>query len=108
MTNLGAMKVAFSYKGNERKKTFVTIKNSAGEVLVKTSVKRAVDDVNDKLLGRFFGFKKAMNQLAIENLATKQQRAEAWRLFSGSVKLPKEVNLSRERRMKALPAVILL
>jgi len=93
MTKLGEIQIAFAYKGDQRQKTFITVKNSAGEILVETSVKRAMGDAHDKVLGRFFAFKKAMNQLVLRNLATREQRTEAWMIFKKSVRLPKNLNL---------------
>lgn len=106
MTKLGAIKIAFKYRGIERQKTFITITDPAGEILIKTSVKRCIEDPHDKLLARFQAFKKAMYQLTIENLITKEQRAQAWAAYKVAVKLPSKVNLDLAKRPRKLKAVI--
>jgi len=100
MTKLGEIQIAFRYKGSERQKTFITIKNSAGDVLVQTFVKRSVNDSYDKVLGRFYAFKKAMNQLVLRNMATREQRKEAWAAFKANVKSPKGLNLNYPKRQQ--------
>lgn len=99
MTNLGAIRVAFRYKGIERQKTFITVQNSGGDVLLVTSVKRSVNDKHDKSLARFYAFRKAMHQLMLHQLATKEQRKEAWRLFRESINIPASVNLTLPKRV---------
>lgn len=106
MTKLGEIKIAFKYRGNERQKTYITVMNSAGEVLIKTSVKRCIEDTHDKLLGRFQAFRKAMHQLMVENLITRQQRAEAWAAYKVAVKVPEKLNLDIAKRPKKLKAVV--
>ena len=100
MTKLGAIQIAFKYRGIERQKTSITVKNSQGDILLVTSVKRCAEDAHDKLLGRFQAFKKAMHQLAIENLITKQERIEAWAAYREMVKAPSKINLELERKRK--------
>ena len=103
MTNLGEIRVAFSYKGNERQKTFITVKNINGDILIQSSVKRSVHDPHDKILARFFVFKKAMNQLVLRNLLTKAQRKEAWRLYKSTVRLPSKINLDSRIKQEVNP-----
>lgn len=102
MTKLGDIKIAFKYRGIERQKTYITVTDPAGEVLIVTSVKRCTEDPYDKLLGRFQAFKKAMYQLAIENLITREQRVSAWKSYKEMVKVPSKINLELEKRRKAV------
>lgn len=105
MTKLGEIKIAFKYRGIERQKTFITVMSSNGEVLIKTSVKRCAEDMHDKMLGRFQAFRKAMHQLTIENLISREQRAQAWAAYKVAVKLPSKVNLDIAKRPKKLKVV---
>lgn len=88
MTQLGNLNVKFSYSGKERVKTTVVITNSNHEIVASASVKRCREDENNKIVGRFQAFRKAMNQAALRNTATKQQRTEAWRNFATKCKVP--------------------
>jgi hypothetical protein len=105
MTKLGEIKIAFKYRGIERQKTYIMVRDSAGEVLVETSVKRCSEDEHDKLLARFQAFRKAMHQLMIRQLITRQQRKEAWADFIKNVKLPSKINLDPVKRVKKLKAI---
>lgn len=105
MTKLGDIKIAFKYRGIERQKTYITIANPAGEVLVQTSVKRCAEDPHDKILARFQAFRKAMNQLVLRNAMTRQQRKTAWEEFTKNVKLPSRINLDHSKRVKKLKPV---
>jgi hypothetical protein len=108
MTKLGEIKIAFKYRGIERQKTYIIVRDSAGEVLMETSVKRCVEDQHDKLLARFQAFRKAMHRLMIENRITRQQRKEIWAAFVENVKVPSKINLDspkREKKVKAMIAV---
>jgi hypothetical protein len=88
MTNLGTLRVRFNYKGIERPKTTAIVTNANGDIIAKVSVKKSRGDKSNKVVGRFWAFKKAMNQAALENTATKQQRTEAWAAFKTSCKVP--------------------
>lgn len=100
MTKLGEIKVAFRYSGIERQKTYATVRNSAGEVLVVVHVKRAIGDVYDKSLGRLQAFKKAMTLLMIRDLVTREQRKEAWMAYQASIRVPDRINLGAAKRIK--------
>ena len=106
MTKLGEIKVAFRYTGIERQKTYVTVSCAAGELIIKTSVKRAVDDVYDKALGRFLAFKKAMYMLTIENLITREQRRQAWMAYRESIKVPAKINLGLVKRAPKIRLIL--
>lgn len=88
MTKSGDLLISFGYKGKERPKTTCIIKNLTGDVLANVSVKKSVNDITDKKVGRFYAFRKAMTQLSINNSATKEQRRNAWQDFTNMVKLP--------------------
>lgn len=94
MTKLGTLKVKFNYQGVERPKTTATITNEAGDIIAQSSVKKSRDDKDDKVLGRFQAFRKAMNQAALKNTATKTQRSEAWESFKNTIKTPAFMNIS--------------
>lgn len=95
MTRLGTLNVKFGYNREkaDKPRTSVKIMNQSGNVLVETFVAKSKNDLDDKKVARFQAFRKGMNQLALRNLATKQQREEAWSNFIQSVKLPKSINL---------------
>ena len=88
MTNLGTIRVKFSYQGKERVKTTAVLTNTNGDKLAVASVKKSREDKPDKIVGRFQAFRKAMNQAALRGTATKQQRTEAWRNFARQCKVP--------------------
>jgi len=105
MTKLGQIKIAFKYRGIERQKTYIMVRNSAGEMILETSVKRCSEDEHDKLLARFQAFRKAMHQLMLHNLITRDQRKEAWADFIRNVKVPSKINLDPVKRVKKLKAI---
>lgn len=88
MTKAGDLLISFEYKGKERPKTTCIIRNSTGDVLANISVKKSVNDVADKKVGRFYAFRKAMSQLSMNNSTTREQRTNAWNEFTNVVKLP--------------------
>lgn len=88
MTNLGTLRVTFNYEGIERPKTTAIVKNANGDVIATASVKKSREDKPNKIVGRFQAFRKAMNQAALRNTATKQQRTEAWNAFKTECKVP--------------------
>jgi len=104
MTNLNTLKVKFRYRGNEKQKTFITITNAKNEPIIETSVKRCAEDVHDKALGRFFAFRKAMNQLAIRNIIPKEDRVQVWNAFRQNVKVPKSINFDKKPVVKKVQA----
>lgn len=106
MTKLGNLQIVFKYTGSERQKTFITVKNTAGETLIETHVKRSVNDSHNKQAARFYAFRKAMHQLALRNLATKSQRKEAWNTYVKAVKLPIGLALNMNKQVKVKPIAI--
>jgi hypothetical protein len=106
MTKLGDIKIAFKYRGIERQKTYISVRDAAGELLLETSVKRCIEDPHDKFLARFQAFRKAMHQLMIHNLITRQQRKDAWSAFTNNVKLPSKINLDPVKRVKKLKVAV--
>jgi hypothetical protein len=78
----------FTYKG---RKTTIHLQQPERGIELVAFVKRAVDDVDDKLLGRKNAFKKAMNQLRANNLITKEECGALWLAFRAEVYQPGEV-----------------
>lgn len=96
MTKLGSLRVKFSYKGAERVKTTAVITNESGDIIAHAYVKKSREDKADKVVGRFHAFRKAMNQAALRNTATKQQRTEAWGAFMTECKVPTFLTLTQQ------------
>ncbi len=85
MSIIANVNVRFEYKG---RKTTCEILNINREPIAKAFVKRAVDDIDDKRLGRKKAFKKAMNLSS--SILSKQERTAIWNQFRETVKQPQK------------------
>ncbi len=83
MSIIANVNVRFEYKG---RRTTCEIQNSNKETIAKAFVKRSIEDVDNKKLGRKKAFKKAM--LGTTTSLSKAERTEIWNEFRSVVGQP--------------------
>jgi len=83
MSIIANVNVRFEYKG---RKTTCEIQNERRETIAKAYVKRSLEDVDDKKVGRKKAFKKTMMQTT--SILSKADRTNIWNEFRSIVKQP--------------------